>query len=145
MAVMLRMSRTLTSARGRLEVDWSAVSMVGSTVACSRARLCPACAAFPRALARPLVSSGCRGSKQCGKGHWMPRGSTGVRREVERERNGAVQRGKKRFSPPSSRLLGQGKMQGLEEDQMRLWEKVEIMEICGNVQNMHFKFLPEGV
>ena len=27
------------------------------------------------------------------------------------------------FSPPSSLLLGQGKMQGLEEDQMMLWEK----------------------
>ena len=28
---------------------------------------------------------------------------------------------------------------------MRLWEKVGLMEISGNGQNMHFKFLPEGV
>ena len=75
----------------------------------------------------------------------MPWGSTGVRREVERERNDVVQRGKKSFSPPSSWLLGQGKMQEVEEDQMTLWEKVELMEISGNGQNMHFKFLPEGV
>ena len=40
---------------------------------------------------------------------------------------------------------GRERCRGLEEDQMRLWEKVEIMEICGNVQNMHFKFLPESV
>ena len=68
-----------------------------------------------------------------------------MRREVERERNGAVQRGKKSFSSPSSWLLGQGKMHGLEDDQMGLWEKVELMEISGNGRNMHFKFLPEGV
>ena len=36
-------------------------------------------------------------------------------------------------------------MQGLEEDQMGLWEKVELIEISGNGQNMHFKFLPKGV
>ena len=41
---------------------WSgdAASTVGSTLTCSRARKWPASAAFPRALARPLVSSGCR-------------------------------------------------------------------------------------
>ena len=53
--------------------------------------------------------------------------------------------GKRAFDPPSSWLLGQGKMQEVEEGQMRLWEKVELMEISGNVQTMHFKFLPEGV
>ena len=68
-----------------------------------------------------------------------------MRREVERERNGAVQREKKSFLLPSSWLLGQGKMQGLEEDHMGLWEKVELMEISVNGRNMHFKFLPEGV
>ena len=50
-----------TGARGRLEVVGSAVSAVGSTLTCSRARKWPAPAAFPRVLARPLVSSGCSG------------------------------------------------------------------------------------
>ena len=36
-------------------------------------------------------------------------------------------------------------MQEVEEEQMGLWEKVGLMEISGNGQNMHFKFLPEGV
>ena len=49
------------------------------------------------------------------------------------------------FSPPSSWLLGQGKMKGLEEDHMRLWEKVELMENSGSGQNRHFNYLPEGV
>ena len=43
----------------------------------------------------------------------------------------AVQRGKRSFSPPSSWLLGQGKMQEVEEDQMRLWEEFQLMEISG--------------
>jgi hypothetical protein len=36
-------------------------------------------------------------------------------------------------------------MQEVEEEQMGLWEKLELMEISGNGQNMHFKFLREGV
>ena len=36
-------------------------------------------------------------------------------------------------------------MKEVEEEHMRLCEKVELMEISGNGQNMHFKFLPEGV
>ena len=50
-----------TGARGRLEVVGGAVSTVGSTLTCSRARKWPAPAAFPRVLTRPLVSSGCSG------------------------------------------------------------------------------------
>ena len=61
------------------------------------------------------------------QGHCMPWRSTGVRRQVERERNGVVQRGKKSFSPPSSWLLGQGKMQGVRgvshEAVVQIWTK----------------------
>ena len=69
-----------------------------------------------------------------------------MRREVEREREMVLSReGKRAFHPHHHGSSGRERCRGLEEDQMRLWEKVEIMEICGNVQNMHFKFLPEGV
>ena len=75
----------------------------------------------------------------------MPWGSTGARREVERERNGVVQRRKVDPCPPSSLPLGQASTPQVEGDQERLWEEVQLMEISANGQSMHFKFLPEGV
>ena len=72
-------------------------------------------------------------------------GSTGGERELRESGNGAVQRRTVDPCPSSSLPLGQGSTPEVLEDQMRLWEKVELMEISGNGQNMHFKFLPEGV
>ena len=66
-------------------------------------------------------------------------------REVRKWEEGCYPEGEKGFSAPSSWLLGQGKMQEVEEDHKRLWENAQLMEMCGNGQNKHFMFLSEGV
>ena len=53
--------------------------------------------------------------------------------------------GKESFSPPSSWLLGQGKMQEVEEEQVRPWDKVQLMEISGRGQKWNFGEVAEGV
>ena len=76
-------------------------------------------------------------------------GCSGTCQEWERDEKGRekwMSREEKWGSTPLNHgSSGRERCRGLEEDQMRLWEKVELTEISGNGQNRHFNFLPEGV
>ena len=75
----------------------------------------------------------------------MPWGVIGGERGLRESGKDAVQRGKKSSSPLHHGFSGRERCRGLEEYHMSLCYKFGLKEISGNGQNMHFKFLPEGV
>ena len=111
---------------------WSgdAASTVGSAMTCSSARLWPASAAF-RTHQRVHLCLAAAGGVNNGKVALDALCALWKRVEVEREGKCCCPERKNESMPPLNHCLGQQSMQEVEEEQVRPWEKVELMEISG--------------